>query len=228
MGRKCIGDSKNRSHPNNPYGLIKKIYSLKREEIHGRLKEFKRLWFKRDEALFEELAFCILTPQSKAKVCAAALERLKKKGLLFKGSAREVTEVIRDVRFKNKKALYLLRARDIFCRDEKVCIKPILSKFKEPHECREWLVKHITGLGYKEASHFLRNIGRGETIAILDRHILRNLKGFRIIEEIPESLTRSRYREIERKMEAFSRRIKIPLSHLDLLFWYKETGDIFK
>jgi len=38
----------------------------------------------------------------------------------------------------------------------------------------EWLVKNLTGLGYKEAGHFLRNIGSGK-IAILDRHILRNL-----------------------------------------------------
>lgn len=193
------------------------------------MREFKKLWLKgRDGEIFEELAFCILTPQSKAKVCWEAIERLKKKGLLLRGSAEKIREEIRDVRFKNKKADYLARARNFFSKNGRVCIKSTLSQFKDIHECREWLVKNITGLGYKEASHFLRNIGFGEKIAILDRHIMRNLKDLKIIEVVPESLSRSKYLDIEKRMVAFSRQIDIPLSHLDLILWYKETGEIFK
>ena len=80
----------------------------------------------------------------------------------------------------------------------------------------------------KEAGHFLRNIGLGKTITILDRHILKNLKNFSVIKEVPSSMTASKYFDIEEKMIAFSKKINIPPDHLDLLFWYREAGKIFK
>lgn len=213
----------------NRRNSIKKTYSSKRGEILNRLKEFENLWVKgKDEEIFEELAFCILTPQSKAKVCCKAIERLKEKGLLFRGSNEEIKEEIRDVRFKNKKTDYLIKARNFFSKNGRICIKSTLGQFKDTHQCREWLVKNITGLGYKEASHFLRNIGFGEKIAILDRHIMRNLKDLKIIEEVPESLSKAKYLDIEKRMASFSKEINIPLSHLDLILWYKETGEILK
>lgn len=230
--RKSIKGSKIKKNQNKDSPVLhplKKLYSLKRGEISRRLKEFKRLWLEgKDEEIFVELAFCILTPQSKAKVCWNSIERLREKNLLFKGSPEEIREGIRDVRFKNKKADYLIKARNFFSKNGRICIKSVLLQFKDIRECREWLIGNITGLGYKEASHFLRNIGFGEKIAILDRHIMRNLKEFNIIKEIPKSLSRSQYLDIEKKMLCFSRKINIPLSHLDLLLWYKETGEIFK
>jgi N-glycosylase/DNA lyase len=93
---------------------------------------------------------------------------------------------------------------------------------------RDWLVENIKGIGYKEASHFLRNIGFGENLAILDVHILRNLKKVGVIKELPKSITKKRYLNIENKFKKFSDRIKIPMAHLDLLFWSLETGKIFK
>lgn len=89
-------------------------------------------------------------------------------------------------------------------------------------------MKNVKGMGYKEASHFLRNIGFADDLAILDRHILKNLKIFGIIEEIPKSLSKKKYLEIEEKMRNLANEVNIPLSHLDLLFWSKETGEIFK
>jgi len=208
---------------------LKRIYDLKRSEILRRLREFKELWVKgQDEDIFEELAFCIFTPQSKARACCNAIDRLKETGLLFRGSDKEIAKRINDVRFKNKKAAYLVKARNFFSDNGKLCIKSVINQFEDIHACRDWLVKNITGLGYKEASHFLRNIGFGEEIAILDRHILRNLKNMKVIREIPESLNRTKYMDIEKKMTAFSEKMRIPLSHLDLLLWYKETGEILK
>jgi N-glycosylase/DNA lyase len=89
-------------------------------------------------------------------------------------------------------------------------------------------VENVKGLGYKEASHFLRNIGLGEDLAILDRHILKNLALLGVIKEVPTSPTKRIYLEIERKMTAFSKESKIPMGHLDLLLWYKEAGEVFK
>lgn len=208
---------------------LKRIYESKRGEILRRLEEFKEVWVKgRDEEIFEELAFCLFTPQSKARVCWSAINRLKETGLLFIGSEKEIAERINDVRFKNKKAAYLVKVRNLFSENGTISIKPVISQFEDIHACRDWLVKNITGLGYKEASHFLRNIGFGEDISILDRHVLKNLKNLKVISEVPESLSRATYLNIEKKMTAFSKHIHIPLSHLDLLLWYKETGEILK
>src|SRR4030042_930326 len=230
--RKSIKGSKIKKNQNKDSPVLhplKKLYSLKRGEISRRLKEFKRLWLEgKDEEIFVELAFCILTPQSKAKVCWNSIERLREKNLLFKGSIEEIREGIRDVRFKNKKADYLIKARNFFSKNGRIYIKSVLLQFKDIRECREWLIRNITGLGYKEASHFLRNIGFGEKIAILDRHIMRNLNQLGIIEEIPKSISQTKYMQIEKNMMEFAKQINIPLSHLDLLFWYKGTGEIFK
>ena len=55
-----------------------------------------------------------------------------------------------------------------------------------------------------------------------------NLKLFGVINEIPASISKSKYFEIEKKMKRFAARIKIPPDHLDILMWAKETGVIFK
>ena len=86
----------------------------------------------------------------------------------------------------------------------------------------------MLGLGYKEASHFLRNIGLGEDLAILDRHILKNLVLLGVIDEVPSSLSRKTYLDIERRMTEFSKRLGINMGQLDLLLWYKEAGEVFK
>ncbi|HDD57123.1 MAG TPA: hypothetical protein ENF43_01225 [Thermoplasmatales archaeon] len=135
---------------------------------------------------------------------------------------------LKGVRFKKNKAKYIIEARKTFTRENEIRIKSVISSFSDSKKAREWLVKNVKGMGYKEASHFLRNIGFGEDLAILDRHILKNLRLLGVIEDIPKTLTKKRYMEIENKMRKFSRKIGIPLSHLDLLFWSKETGEIFK
>ena len=93
---------------------------------------------------------------------------------------------------------------------------------------REFLVNNVKGFGMKEASHFMRNIGLGKDLAILDRHILKNLKLYGVVDEIPNSLTQKKYLNIEAKFREFSEKIQIPMDELDLLFWSEETGEIFK
>jgi N-glycosylase/DNA lyase len=214
---------------NRSVDQLRKIYLLKKKEIISRLREFKKWWTeKTDEEIFTELSFCILTPQSRAKSCWDAITALRKEDLLLTGSVARIRSKLHCVRFHNKKAQYVVDARRLFMKDGRISIKPLLSESAGVHERREWLVKNIRGLGYKEASHFLRNLGFGKDIAILDRHILRNLKLLGVIEEIPESIGRRKYLEIEKNMAEFAKKIDIPLAHLDLLLWYKETGEIFK
>ena len=208
---------------------IKAIYKKVCPQIKSRLAEFKQLFQEGTEKdVFAELVFCLLTPQSKAQSCWECVENLKKNKLLLKGNPKEIVKEINKARFKNKKAEYIVEARKKFMSGGKLNIKSKITEFENVQEAREWLVNGVKGIGYKEASHFLRNIGFGEKIAILDRHILRNLKELGVIREIPISLSKKKYFEIEIKMKEFARNVNIPLSHLDLVFWYKETGEIFK
>lgn len=208
---------------------LKLIYRRKKQNIAARLAEFGKIWDTgSDRDIFCELSFCILTPQSKAKACWASITSLCQENLLFRGTPDQIKRNLHCVRFHNKKAEYLVNARDLFLRDGTVSAKQVLGGFSDAVACREWLVKSIKGFGYKEASHFLRNIGLGSEIAILDRHILRNLLKLGVIQKIPESISRARYLQIEKAMQVFAKEIRIPIAHLDLLLWYKETGEIFK
>jgi len=198
-------------------------YSIRKSDIKNRLKEFGRLRGTTDDRVFEELCFCILTPQSKAVNCAKAVGILKEKGLIHKGEPHRVGVSLKGlVRFHNKKAEYIALARRLSG------LKTAVSS-GDNRAAREWLVGNVKGLGYKEASHFLRNIGRGRNLAILDRHILKNLKRFGAFGSIPASLgSRKTYLALEDKAAAFAKRIGVPLEELDLLFWSLETGFIFK
>jgi len=208
---------------------IKSEYLSIKERITKRLDEFRRIWNEgSEEDIFVELIFCILTPQSKAKICWVAIENICDKKLLKNCLNNKICNELTGVRFKYKKSSYILMAIKQFKLNKRFSIKSKLAFFKNPNEVREWLTQNVLGLGYKEASHFLRNIGLGNDLAILDRHILKNLKLFGVIDEIPKSISKRRYLDIEKKMKEFANQIDIPLSHLDLLFWYKETGEVFK
>jgi len=208
---------------------LKERYREMKDVIEKRLEEFDRLWKEgSEEEIFAEFLFCLLTPQSRAKSCWRAVERLVEKGLLLNGGERDIEDVLKGVRFRKNKARYIVEARKLFTREGRLEIKKFISSFEDVKALREWLVRNVKGMGYKEASHFLRNIGLGKDMAILDRHILKNLKTFGVINDIPRSLGGKKYLEIEEKMREFSYEIGIPISHLDLLFWSRQTGEIFK
>jgi len=202
-------------------------YRKKRYQIKKKLKEFEDLYKGKDEHIFRELCFCILTPQSKAIYCDEAIKELIRSGLLLEGDKSDIKASLSRVRFPNNKASYLIAARKAFKNSRGFNVKSKIDEGNIP-KTREWFVKNIKGLGYKEASHFLRNIGLGDNIAILDIHILRNLKKYRVIKEIPSSISRKIYLNIENKMRVFSQNIGIPLPELDLLLWSNQTGFIFK
>ncbi len=208
---------------------IKEIYSDIKDKIKSRLNEFRQIGRTgRDEDIFAELVFCLLTPQSKAKTCWTAVQTLVNKNLLLKGDESQIYTELKGVRFKYRKAEYVVIARKQFSGEGKISIKFQIGQFRDNFKMREWLVHNIKGVGYKEASHFLRNIGYGENLAILDRHILKNLVLFGVIKEFPNSLSKSKYLLIEKKMKEFAEAVNIPMSHLDFVLWCKETGEIFK
>ena len=207
---------------------ILKIYKEIEKGIEKAIKGYKKAWKGTEKEIFAEMAFCILTPQSKAKNAWQAITNLVENGLLYEGEPEEIVEFLNIVRFKNNKSRYLVELRELMTKDGKLQPKKILSEIGNTFEKRKWILKNIKGMGLKEANHVLRNLGFGENIAILDRHILRNLKALNVIDEIPKTITEKRYYEIEEKMREYSEFSKIKMDELDLVLWYKEAGEIFK
>jgi len=213
--------------------LIKELkvnYKTQKSAIKSRLKEFKAL---PESKYFQELTFCLLTPQSNAKKCWQAVEQLNKAKNPDDKSIKQISKILKSrTRFHNNKAKYLAEAREKWGNINKL-IDNSNNSTKTVQQIRNELADNnshnkVKGLGLKEASHFLRNIGKSNNkIAILDRHILRNLKALKII---PSEKIKSKihYLQIEQKYLNFSHKIGIPADELDLLLWAKENGEIFK
>ncbi|MEA3503781.1 MAG: N-glycosylase/DNA lyase [Bacteroidota bacterium] len=203
-------------------------YNIIKSDIIERIADFKLVWRTGDEnRIFQELTFCLLTPQSKAENAWKTILILTENQKLYKGNSAEIAEDLNLVRFRNNKARYIVKAREMYFNNHNV-VKKILTAETSAFEKRIWLSKNILGYGLKESSHFLRNIGFVEDITILDRHILKNLKKYSVINEIPKSISEKKYYEIEDKMKEFSEQKNIPLEYLDLIFWYNEAKTIFK
>lgn len=193
-------------------------YKIKKQEIQNKLNEFKQL---SENSYFQELIFCLLTPQSQAQKCWQAAQEISK---LQKNQFNQanITNILKTkTRFHNNKTKYILEASDNW--------QTIKKQLSNPNrqELRNFLAENIKGLGYKEASHFLRNIGKSDNqLAILDRHILRNLSNHNV--QIPKTLTKSNYLKLESQFLELANQLNIPADHLDLLFWSQETSFIFK
>ena len=214
---------------NEYFKEIEKIYKEKKSDFKKRLQEFRDTWNKgTNKDIHLELSFCILTPQSKALNAWQAITNLKENNLIFTGSAEEMVEYLNIVRFKNNKSKFLVALREQMTKNGEIVTKDFFSSIPTIFEKREWIVKNIKGMSYKEAGHFLRNVGFGSEVAILDRHILRNLVKLEVIDEIPKTLSPKIYLEIEKKMKEYCDFVKIPMDEMDLLLWYKEAGVIFK
>lgn len=218
--------------------LINKIIKIKKSEvsvkINNRLKEFSSFKNKPTDAWFSELCFCLLTANSKAKTALNIQNELGAKG--FYGlSQKEIRDcIIRNKhRFQNNKSKFIVGAREHFDIKDKITkliknTENIKSNaLNSELAAREWLVQNIKGLGYKESSHYLRNIGHFN-LAILDRHVLNLMVENKLLQEKPKSLNRARYLDIEQKLEKVADRLQMSQAELDMYLWYMKTGEVLK
>lgn len=201
---------------------LRSAYELHADALRSKLLEYRAV---PPERYFYELCYCLMTPQSSALQCNAVAIELERRE--FRDHPFDPTPLLRSweggyVRFHNTKAARLLEARVSF-----PSIAGFLSGDMEDKELRQLLVDGIRGIGLKEASHFLRNIGRTR-VTIVDRHILRNLLRLGILAVWPKSISPRRYLEIEAAFEHLAETLGIPVDELDLLLWSRETGFLLK
>lgn len=190
-----------------------------------RLDEFRTAWERGDEAIFEELVFCLLAAGASAVMGIKGVEAIRP--VLWKASAEELAQLLRFHLYPMARASYIVAVREVVCRELQGRLRDWLAQFTDHHARRDACVQRFRGIGYKEASHFLRNIGfRG--YAILDKHIVRCLHAFGILESDKPPSTRKRYLDAEGRYLAFAQQVGIDPDELDLTLWASRTGYIAK
>lgn len=208
---------------------IRHAHRTRRAEINARLTEFRCVWREGTDAqLWEELVFCIFTAGASARMGLRSIEAVRH--LLDQGSHEELTKALTGVhRYPAARPGYIVVTRDYLREECDMRLREKLESFTDPLARRDWLAKEkrIKGLGYKEASHFLRNIGLSG-YAILDKHILRSLYELGVIESPQPPSTRVRYLATEERLKRFSDDAQIDFDELDLVLWSMKTGEILK
>ncbi|MCB0711114.1 MAG: hypothetical protein KDD67_02160 [Ignavibacteriae bacterium] len=201
--------------------LYQQHWDQHRETIRERLRQFREV--PQEEYLFE-LLYCLLTPQSKAANAEQVIARLRSEG--FPEQTVDPVPLLRDpahyIRFHNQKGRRILLVWEKW--DE---VFEVIASKRPSFDKREWLVENVNGLGWKEASHFLRNIGHLD-VAIIDRHILKHLLRSGAIDQIPKTISKKTYIELEQKFVKLASSQGLELQELDLLFWSLEEGSVRK
>lgn len=206
-------------------------HRARRKEIRKRLGEFEEVWRKGSDArLWEELAYCIFTAGASARMGLDSVDAVRP--LLLDGEAEAMTAALKQAgahRFPVARPQYIVTTRNYFRAHFGMALRKRLRSFRDPFERRDWLAqeKQVKGLGYKEASHFLRNIGiKGH--AILDKHVMRCLAEVGVMNSPKPPATRTKYLEVERELIRFAKDIRIDFDELDLVLWSMKTGEILK
>jgi len=195
--------------------LLKSIEKLKKSDIKDlidkRIRQFKSVRNKGKDALFIELCFCLMTANFDA-ARAIKIQNDIGKGFLTLSKKNLTKELKRlGYRFYRRRAEFIVKAR---------------KHAKSLKLDRDWLVENIKGLGYKESSHFLRNVGCDD-YAIIDFHIIDILAEYKLIKK-PKTLNKKRYLEIEKILKKLGDASGLTLAELDFYLWYMETGKILK
>ncbi|MDK2885714.1 MAG: N-glycosylase/DNA lyase [Thermosipho sp. (in: thermotogales)] len=200
---------------------INSILDIAKNQVEKRWEEFKKIGKQgSEEDLFVELSFCVLTANWSAKGGIKAQEEIGKGFITY--SLDELELALRKVghRFPKARAKYIFQNRWVIGNLKKIITLNV-------DESREYLVKNIKGIGWKESSHFLRNVGICD-VAILDKHILRILKEYELIEQIPKSWSKNRYLEIEKIFKKVSKMFEECPGKFDLYLWYYLKGVVEK
>lgn len=201
---------------------LREAFDQKNVKIRQRLSEFKSV---PKRQYFYELLYCLMTPQSSAVNAGKA--QLHFEAIDFKNVDADPEQILSDrnnyIRFHKTKSRWIVEMKKQFSHIDQVVGSRISASEK-----RIWLAENVLGISFKEATHFLRNIGQNDGLAILDRHIIKNLYYHGVIRTIPKTLTKKIYLKIEERFHQFAASIGISTDELDLLFWSKEAGEILK
>jgi N-glycosylase/DNA lyase len=209
--------------------IVRELHRERQAAIRTRLAEFADVWQRNDDQLLlQELVFCIFTANASARMGLRSVDAVKR--YLLTATQDELAGLLSGVhRFPNARAHYIATTREFLQTECNLRLKEKLSSFSDSFERRDWLAqtRQIKGLGYKESSHFLRNIGyRG--YAILDKHILNSMAELGFITDPEPPSNRTKYLATEVILKQFAEHLEIDFDELDLVLWSIKTGEILK
>lgn len=179
-----------------------------------------------DEEIFYRVVFCLLVPAGSARKTDDCLVRLRQIDYMHQSiDELSLYNILRPyIRFPKQKTVRL----HSFKRMAKGFISYLRKNYAEDNGpyLRQALVDRVAGMGFKAASHFLRNMGVTD-LAIIDTHILK----YRIYymprgkqDYMPSSP--KKYLELEENFKVWAREeFGLTAAHLDWLIWCKESGN---
>lgn len=208
-------------------------------EINGKFEKPKQWRDFREEQLWQELCFCILSANVSFELAKSVIQKLSDRDMLNSAwlIGNEKSESVlfnfldspnfepvkkngelRRYRYPKVKSYQITNAAKRLYSNNS--IKEILGTFDSDVEARNFFYTQISGLGIKEASHFLRNIGFASSLAIIDVHVLNFLKEFSLVDfDMGSSLTLRNYLLLEKTLKNLSEYHGLNLSILDLAIW---------
>lgn len=203
--------------------------------IEGKIKSrVTSRWCEYD--LRKELVGCIMGSQVRHEMAVAATANMEHAGLLddacwvdfeSEGFEYRVLEVLAghasdlphrgSYRFPRARSKQLAQVRNALAQ---MSLNERLSDGKAAKYLRKNLVADIPGLGPKQASMFLRNIGKSYDLAILDTHVLRfmDMQALLPIEQARISTVKG-YEKAEGIAVDYAESLGYPAGYLDWAIW---------
>lgn len=190
--------------------------------VAGAVSDERHLWW--------ELSCCILSSQVPYQLAMAAADAIDERGYLHHYTehlAEKLFEVLstplvvdgkkRTYRFPRAKAGHLASTWAAVA-NAGGSLKALISG--DVSDVRVWLVAHVSGMGPKQASMFLRNCGVTYDLAILDRHVLNYMSAQGIYSGTQISISAlNQYGRHEDRLREHAREMDCPVGLLDWAIW---------
>jgi len=145
--------------------------------------------------------------------------------ILSKEMAKPQFEPIRNNGSYRKYRYHISKAKNIVENSKKIYnndinILNILNKNISEYKKRNSLVNQISGFGLKQTSHFLRNIGCAESLAIIDTHIVKFLGNITKPPILPnKNISKKKYFELEQVLQDICKTLNLELTFFDMAIW---------
>ncbi len=230
--------------------LFFEVEKLKKSNVNviveNRIFDFEKNFFD-NNLILSELFFCILTANFDAEKAIVIQNNLF--DCFFNCFLDDIKVSLKNegYRYPNVRAEYIFLARKKFFEEINVffgfsSLKSLIDSFYEikgSDFLRFFFVENVKGFSFKEASHFLRNIGFKE-FSIVDFHIVDLLKRYSFLDDSfgiytsgknigrRKSLSKKDYFFVENILKNIAFKLSLDLSRLDLYLWFLETGKVLK
>lgn len=198
-----------------------------------------------EEKLWHMLVSCILGSRVTTESAEAFTERVRLKGLL------EIPDILRNAerierelvitlsrpfrsglshqsaggryRYPRSRSRYIIATAQTLYGEDGSGLKNLLASAQDEYHARRLVERKATGVGYKQASLFLRNASYARNLAILDSHVLKFMTLVGLLDcfaSDPRSgFSPGQYSKVESRLFAYAMENGVSLSSLDLAVW---------